>query len=372
MRWPWQRTEQRAAGNGGGDFFNAVVAQIQAEASTKSADAGSTAAIEAAAGQLSRAFALAQPVGPDWARAAISPEFLAQVGRDLIRGGASLHRIDMAAGAPMLCPVAQWHWVGRTASPASWTVSATDYGPSGSRTDWLPYSGVVWVAWGVTTATPWVGRSPASWAPLTAKLSAEAERSMGDEAAGPVAQLLTVPDETMAEGDDADDDSTDPFAELRADIGSARGKALLVESTAAGYGTGQTAAPRRDWLPSRLGPMPPAELVEVARDSFARMLAACGSNVSMFSDADGTAQREALRRWHAGTVLPLAALLEAELCRKLECEVRLEFDKHALDVVGRAGAFQSLTDGGADVTTAAAAVGLDLTPAPEPQEVPGE
>ena len=48
--------ETRASNNGGGDFFNAVVAQLEAQASTRAADAGATAAVEAAAGALSRAF----------------------------------------------------------------------------------------------------------------------------------------------------------------------------------------------------------------------------------------------------------------------------------------------------------------------------
>ena len=367
--WPFRKREDRAAGNGGGDFFNAVVTAIEEQAATKGADAGSTAAVEAAAGQLARALAGATVNGPEWAQAAVSPAFLAQVGRDLIRGGASLHRLDMAAGSLVLTPVAQWHWVGRTARPETWTVNATDYGPSGSRTDWLPWSAVVWVPWGLSTATPWVGRGPTSWASLTSKLSSEAERSLGDEAGGPVAQVLPVPQDSDpdAEGDG------DALDGLRADIRAARGRAVLVETTAAGWGEGMASAPRKDWHAERLGPNPPDTMAEIARDSFERMLAACGSNISMFSDADGTAQREALRRWHMGTVLPTAALLEAELCLKLECDLTIEFDAYPLDIAGRANAFSSLTSGGAAVEAAAKAVGLDLTAAPAPEpEPPGE
>lgn len=364
--------ETRAvAGNGGGDFFDAVLSQIHDQAATQAADAGSTAAIEAAAGQLARAFASATVRGPDWARRAVTPHVLAQVGRDLIRGGASLHRIDMADGWPYLCPIAQWHWQqGRSANPNTWIAQCTDYGPAGSRTDWLPWSALVWMPWGVSTSTPYVGRSPANWAPLSAKLSAETERSMGDEAAGTIAQLIPVPDDSGPEGDDTD---TDPQAKLRTDIRSARsgenrGRTLLMPTTAAAFGEGPMAAPRRDWVPARLGPNPPAEMVAVAADAYERMLAACGSNVSMFSAADGTAQREALRRWHMGTVLPLAAILEAELTAKLDAEIVLGFDNYALDIAGRSSAFGSLTTGGADVASAATAVGLDLTPAPAPTE----
>ena len=349
MRWPWSKPETRSS-NGGGDFFNAVVAQLEAQASTRAADAGATAAIEAAAGALSRAFADAEVEGPDWVQECITPVFLAQVGRDLIRGGASLHRIDVG-GRVRLWPVAQWFWhSGNSPDPDTWIVRSTEYGPSGSITHLLPWSATIWQTWGLSTTTPWVGRGPSSWAPLTAKTAAETERSLGDESAGPVAQVLSIPQ------DPGDDD--DPLAQLRADIGAARGKAILVETVAAGWGEGKASAPMSDWKPQRLGPAFPSAIPEAARDSFARMLAACGTTISLFDDSDGTAQREALRRWHMGTVRPLARLLEHELSMKLEVPVRLRFDAYPTDLAGRAGAFKALVSGGMAVAEAAAVSGL--------------
>ena len=60
MGWFRRSDPETRASNGGGDFFNAVVAQLEAQASTRAADAGATAAVEAAAGALSRAFADAE------------------------------------------------------------------------------------------------------------------------------------------------------------------------------------------------------------------------------------------------------------------------------------------------------------------------
>ena len=57
MRWPWQRRERR---DSGGDFSDAVVRLIEAQAAGTAADASSTAAVEAASGALSRAFASAE------------------------------------------------------------------------------------------------------------------------------------------------------------------------------------------------------------------------------------------------------------------------------------------------------------------------
>ena len=104
--------------------------------------------------------------------------------------------------------------------------------------------------------------------------------------------------------------------------------------------------------------MPPDGLVNVSQHAFERVLAATGTPPSLFLDADGTAQREAVRRWHLGTVLPLARLVEHELSAKLETDVRLRFDNYPLDLAGRAAAFQKLVAGGVAVTDALITAGL--------------
>ena len=350
MRWPWQRLEKRESG---GDFSDAVVRLLEAQAAGTAADASSTAAVEAASGALSRAFAAAEVVGEDWAQDAVSPTVLAQIGRDLIRSGDSMHAIRVAGdGAVRLIPCSSWHWEG-SHDPDSWTVRATAYGPSTSTTWNLPASGVVFVRWGGTPGQPYVGTGPLSWAHTTARLGSEVERSIADEAAGPLAQLLAVPQDG---GDDGDDD---PLKMLRADISAARGKALLVETTSAGWGDGKTAAPQQDWKQSRLGPSPPEIMAMLRRDAFAHVLAATGTPPALFVDnADGTAQRESIRRWHLGTVLPLAKLIEHELTAKLETEVRLKFDNYPIDLAGRASAFTKLVAGGLAVNEALVTSGL--------------
>ena len=350
MRWPWQRRETRQSG---GDFSDSVIRLLEAQAAGSAADASSTAAVEAAAGALSRAFAGAEVQGDPWIQDAVSPAFLAQLGRDLVRSGDSMHviRLDGATGDVRLIPASSWHWEG-SHDPSTWTVRVTAYGPSTSTTWHLPAAGVVFVRWGGTPGQPYVGTGPLGWAHTSARLGSEAERTLADEAAGPLAQLLAVPQD----GGDAGDD--DPLKTLKADIRTARGKALLVETSAAGWGEGQASAPQRDWMASRLGPSPPAAGVEVAGDAFARVLAATGTPPSLFLDSDGTSQREAVRRWHLGTVLPLARLLEHELAAKLESPVRLRFDNYPMDLAGRAQAFQKLVAGGVDVNEALATSGL--------------
>ena len=349
MRWPWSRREKR---DSGGDFSDMVVRLIEAQAAGTAADASSTAAVEAASGALSRAFASAEVVGEPWVAEAVTPGVLAQVGRDLIRSGDSMHVIRMGRdGMVTLIPASSWHWEG-SHDPDSWTVRATCYGPSTSTTWDLPASGVVFVRWGSTPGQPYVGTGPLSWAHTTARLQSEAERSLADEAGGPLAQLLAVPQ------DGGDDGADDPLKMLKGDIAGARGRALLVETSAAGWGEGRASAPQRDWMAARLGPMPPESMATIRKDAFEAVLAACGTPPSLFVDSDGTSQREALRRWHLGTVLPLARLVEHELSLKLETPVKLRFDNYPLDLAGRAQAFQKLVAGGVAVQEALIVSGL--------------
>ena len=211
---------------------------------------------------------------------------------------------------------------------------------------------MIFASWGSPTARPYHGLSPSTWAADSARLNANTERSLADEAGGPLAQLLPVPQDG---GDDSDDD---PLSSLRRDIREAKGRALLLETTASGWGEGKTAAPSSDWKQSRLGPMPPDAMVELARDSFARVLASCGCSPALFDDSDGTSKREALRQFHLGVVRPLAQQLEVELSDKLDAPVRLTFDLYATDLAGRAQAFQKLVAGGVAVADALVTAGL--------------
>ena len=331
-QWPWSRGEAREAG---GDYSAAILALAEAEAAGTSADVTRTAAVEAVAGALSRAFASAEVEGPGRVAETVNPTVLAQIGRDLIRYGESLHVIRMSGGGLRLLPAASWHWEGDH-DPDNWRCRVTAYGPSTSTTWTLPPSSVVFARWGGFPGSPYLGTSPAGWASTTARLGAEAERSLADEASGPLANLLAVP------GDGGDDEEGDPLLPLKTNITKARGKALLVETTAAGHGEGKGAAPQRDWIPSRLGPTPPAAMIEVARDAFARTLAACGASAALFDSSDGTSKREALRQWHLGTVRPIAKMLEHELSEKLETDVRLRFDNYPLDMQARTASLAKL------------------------------
>ena len=148
-----------------------------------------------------------------------------------------------------------------------------------------------------TRPGPGWGVAPLNWARLTGTLAANSETRLGEEAGSSTGSFIPIPDQH--DGGDGDED-TDPLAMLKADVRGAKGRQLLVETTSAGWGTGQGSAPHTDWRPERFGANPPTGLVDLHSRSALAVLNACGVPVSLATDADGTSQRESWRRFVMG------------------------------------------------------------------------
>ncbi len=343
--WGWlrRRIERRS-------YTNSLVSAAYNAATATAASAAGSAAVEAVGGLLARTLSCARVDGPAWARAAVSPTWLAQVARELVRFGAHLSVIELHGDGMDLQAAGHWHWNGPV-SERDWWATVSLYGPTDNRTVRVPREGAVFLQWARLGIQPHIGLSAARLAEYAAKAAAESERAIGDEMAGPLRHFLTLPD-----GVDVESEQT---AKLRADIDKAadRGRALLVETTQGGFGDVAN-RPARDWVASRLGPNPPETVVRLAEGAFARLLAAGGASVSLFSDADGTAQREALRRFHLFTVLPALKLIERELQAQVDGGIRLTVDHYGADLAGRAATFKKLVEGGMALPDAVAASGV--------------
>ena len=292
----------------------------------------------------------------------ISPQWLRDVGRDLITRGESLSRIVTGGDRLRLLRQSSWSWTHGTADPHSWVVQATETGPHETSTRDLPWSAVVRVEWATDPSSPWVGRPAADTASTTADLAVNVETALSREAAGDVGRILPVPaggegaDSTTAAGDDQ---IIDPMEGVRDDIASAKGRTLIVESTSNNYDLGGK-APKDDWEPRRIGPDPAAGEVTLATDAHQRLLNALCVPLGLITDSDGTSQREGLRRWHMGVVVPISRLIAHELVVKLERPVKLRFDPYALDMATRVGQVAKLAGlPGVDVATAAAVCGVE-------------
>ena len=167
-----------------------------------------------------------------------------------------------------------------------------------------------------------------------------------------MANLIALPEGYNATGKDPDDQNALPSDELADAIRTAKGRTLLPETTAGGYGDKLT-APRKDWMPQRLGADPPMALVTLRQQVECTVLACFGvpAPLGPMGVNDGTAQREAARRLWTLTVQPLAAMIAEELTRVLEQPVTLDYGQPsgAADLAARARAVGALAKSGVDL-----------------------
>ena len=348
MRWPWSKGEPEKRQSA--PFSDAVVAALAAQAGGQSVgDASAIAALESAVALYSRAFAAVRlsPAVP-----ALSPSCLALIARNLIRRGEDVHQVMVEGGEVRLQPIGSWDVRG-SPREADWWYRVDRFGPSGNLTDFVPAAAVLHTRYSVDSARPWHGISPLGWARSTGVLAANLETRLGEEAGSSVGHLLPVPQDGGDGGDD------DPLAQLKADIANLKGRHALVETTSSGWGEGRTAAPQSDYKPQRIGANVPVSSVSLRTDAGLSVLSACGIPISLITDADGTSQREAWRRFVMGSVEPLLAIVGLEVEAKLE--TRVTFDLSSLwahDLAGRASSFKAMVVAGMTLERAAALSGL--------------
>ena len=159
------------------------------------------------------------------------------------------------------------------------------------------------------------------------------EHRLSEEVTAPAGQVLPVP----ASASDPQMDT------LKASLKTLRGKLGLVPSMGGDWSGARQDAPRGDWVTRRLGADPPASLDMLRSSSARHVLAACGVPIELAESSEGTGAREAFRRFLHATITPAARLVELELTRKLEEEVKLDFSGlMASDLSGRARAYHRI------------------------------
>ena len=362
MRFPWQNDESRF-----GEVVlepevressytdQVVAALVGAATGNTTATAAGTAALEACAALYAMSFAMARVSGTDMAVRVLDASTLALMARNCIRRGESIHAIMVERDGLELIPAGSWDVRGRWRE-STWYYRVDLFGPTGNVTRVLPGANVIHHRYSVDPARPWLGLGPLSWARSTSVLAGRLEGGLADEASAPSALLLPVPQD----GGDDDDEDNDPLAKLKSDIGNAKGKPLLVETTAAGWGEGQAGAPRRDWKQERVGPDWPDVMRTTRTDVFYSVADACAVPTPLLdARAEGTSQREALRRFlHLG-VEPLAEIMATELSRKMNTSIEFDFTRlRAGDLAGTSRAVGVLVKAGMTIEDALAKVGL--------------
>ena len=275
---------------------------------------------------------------------AVTPTFLANVGRSLCRRGESCHLIDVSGGQVRLISCGSWSIQGGD-DPASWTYRITLSGPSSTRTIAVEGAAVVHIRY--APDPPWKGRCPLQLAADTLKAAGLLESAVSEEFSFVQQQILS-PRRGQNDYGLADSMSPDQLTKI-------------VEAFAAHTGSGAFIVPG-DLEPRRLGPAPPESFIGI-RDGLAHsLLGAFGIPPSLVSaTVTGQALRESLRHLLNTLLKPLAALVVEELKLKLDPAAALDFSAlRAGDMQGAARAAASLVKAGYSPQSAAAAVGLDV------------
>ena len=353
----WKRRRPRREASASDD---PVTALILAQTGGIAA-AGATAALETAAGLVSRSLSAAIVRPASFATMQITPAMLATAGRALVRNGESIWHLMAAPQGLRILPVDTWDVEGGE-FPEDWTYRVHTSGPSSTVSRNVDAHSVLHFKWAMDNATPWIGRSALAYANETGNLLKWLEKRLAEEASGPTGSVIPAPDS----GDDPDEDVDDPtsaatgrFAKLTQQLGKLRGGLMLTETMNAAYGEGMGSAPQQDWTQKRFGPNPPDSLRALRDDVYRHVLMACGIPPALSGAADGTAAREAYRQFLHTTLQPVADAMGGELSEKMGFRIRLDLSRlYAGDIAGRARAFQSLVKGGMDMAEAAAKTGL--------------
>ena len=188
MGWFRRKPENRQS-----SYTDLIVDHVVARASgSAGAKPTGTGTLEAAAGCYGRAFASATVVGGGMAAAALTPEILMLVGRELTRSGEVLLVIDVDQGDVRLIPAVSFDVEGDY-RPSAWRYRCELPGPHTTTTRTVAADGVVHVRINVAPREPWRGRAPLQVAHLAGRLDAELAGALGDEAAGPRGSLLPLP-----------------------------------------------------------------------------------------------------------------------------------------------------------------------------------
>ena len=332
----WFKPEKRES-----SFTNLVVGHLLASAEGSRSDVGALAVLETASGLYGRAFAVADVSPPSPRSLALDAPTLSLIARELIRSGEIVMVPNIGPGGLTLIPASDWD-VSGGADPSTWMYRVTLPGPSALWTRILPASGVLHFMYARSPIHPWRGVSPLTRARATGAIAANIELRLGEELSGRSGNLLPVPG----------DPSEVRYDGLRADLGGLKGNTAMVPSLAGGFEMGPGGVNNRtDWKPVRFGANPPASIDAIRSTTGKQILAACGVPVALAEGGEGAqGLREGFRQFLHLSVTPLAALVAAELSRKLELPgITLRFRRlHAADLMGRARAYGSLLSAGGE------------------------
>jgi len=336
-RWPWQRTEKRAAASG---FTAEIISARESYISGRSGLAELTATAQSCISLWEGGFALADVVGTSL----IDRRSLALIGRSLALRGEAVFLIR-----DRLVPCADWDLRTRDGAPTAYRVSISEAG--GGTTQTALAAEVLHFRIGADSATPWLGSAPLRRASLTAELLNSLETALSEVFEyAPIGSLI-VPYPESSETD---------MEKMGRGFRGRRGRVLLRESVNVQAAGGP--APAADWKPQDVTP-------DLSRSGAQETLAAAREAISMafgvlpalaYRQAQGPLVREAQRHLCQWTLQPIAELVGEEASAKLGGKVTVDLTRplQAYDAGGRARALATLVQAAAQAKEA----GIDIGP----------
>ena len=324
MRLPWKRRETRSSVAYNEVVQDAILALAEGKAS---ASPMTTGAVEACAGLQARCFAQAVCSPASLVRAST----LYDVGRDLALHGEFVALLEVGTDGPVFIRPAS-HTVRGGHREESWIYDLWLSGPTTTTRVQVPRTRVVHVRINVDASTPWQGRSPIAAARQTGRLLAELETALSDEGTVPVGRVVSSPEGPHRTG------------KLQKNLNALRGKLVLAETTAGGYGD-KGASPSTDWKAQRIGPdftAAEVSLREAVERSICGVFSVHPGLIS--SNIDGSAMREAFRKYLRANLEGLVKVTEPEFARVLgQPGLQLSLARlRASDTAGQARAFRGL------------------------------
>ena len=197
---PRGRVERRQSG-----YTETLISAYEDSATGAGSDslAVGLSAVETASGFWSRGFASAR-VSPLNARTrCITAAVRSRIGRELARAGEAVFAINVSAdGVLSLGVVGHWdvmNVIDGAFDALQYRIS--EQGPSATRTRLLPADGIVHCQYSSSPLQPWRGRSPLSYANVSAGFASKLETALRYESNFTVAQIVPSP-ESGPKGDD--------------------------------------------------------------------------------------------------------------------------------------------------------------------------
>ena len=323
--------------------------------SGKGASAEGTFAVESGVRLLADVISTARIEGPAPIVDALKP-ILGSMARELLLRGECAYWIQPGvSGSLRLSPVSIEDVAGGP-DPDSWAFKVLAPGPSRSTRTVLSNSQLLRPTYSTNNAAPWQGIGPLQRAGVSASFLGALESAFADEAKTTVGTILPIDHPHWAQAEEREGIR----ARLSQEFAGLRGRLQLF---LAHPGRGQDGTPRNvprsDLNPVRLGPRYDVATAEARSQVCADALSSLGVPPVLFDvAAAGTSRREAWRQCFSGSVIPLAAKLQAEIGSKL-APVTFSWDRPAyLDQVGRASVATRLNQAGVSTERSLELAGL--------------